>query len=223
MESIVFQKEYWESDIWDKRRPPSHPVVIEFALPKIQEIRKIVPIHKTTKLLDVGAGDGHLSYWWDKICQVTAIDFSERMIEMNPVKNKHIMNATNLRFRDNFFDVVFCCAFLHHVNDLNKIIQEMKRVSKKYIVILEPNRNNPLMFLFLSMVSEERKGLRFSLSFLKRLVKANGLKTISSFSYGLIVPNKTPEFLLPILRLFNFKFFFGITNVLICEKSNGSE
>jgi ubiquinone/menaquinone biosynthesis C-methylase UbiE len=63
----------------------------------------------------------------------------------------------DLKFEDNSFDVVFCHALLHHVDDIDRVIGEMKRVSCKWIVLLEPNRNNPLMFLFSLLIKEEWK------------------------------------------------------------------
>lgn len=140
------------------------------------------------------------------------------MIELNPIKKKYVMDANNIKFNDNSFDVVFCHALLHHVNDMRRVIEEMKRVSKKYVVMLEPNRDNPLMFMFSLIVKEENKALKFSLSYLNKQVKSCGLNIISSFSYGLIVPNKTPKILLPFFKLFNTRFALGMTNFIISEK-----
>ena len=213
-----FQKDYWEREKLNERRNPSHIIIKEYVEPKINEIKKSITIDKNTKLLDVGCGNGFFSYYFEKMCDTTGVDYSKKMILSNPIKKKYLMNATDLKFEDNSFNIVFCNAFLHHLDNMDAVIKEMKRVSKKYVVILEPNRNNPLMFLFSLIMKEERKALKFSLSYLEKLVKLNGLKLVSSFSYGLIVPNKTPKILLPLFRLFNFRFFFGITNFVICEK-----
>ena len=128
------------------------------------------------------------------------------------------MSADALKFDDNSFDVTFCHALLHHVENIDKVIQEMRRVSRKHVIILEPNRNNPLMFLFSLLVKQERKALKFSLSYLTNIVKKNDLRIVTSFSYGMIVPNKTPTFLLPVAKLFNFKQPLGMTNFIIAEK-----
>lgn len=213
-----FQKKYWERDELNIRRPPWHPCVREYVIPKIKEIQKIIPLNQKTNLLDVGCGNGFFSYYFDKLCYTVGVDYSEKMIELNPIKNKYIMDASNLEFKDNSFEIVFCHALLHHLDTIDKVINEMKRVSRKYVVILEPNRNNPFMFLFSTIVKEERKALKFSLAYLKNKLNKNNLKIISAFSYGLIVPNKTPEILLPCLRLFNFRQPFGMTNFIIAEK-----
>lgn len=52
----MFQKEDWERRELEKRRHPPHPVIKEYVVPKINEIRKIISINNKTKLLDVGGG-----------------------------------------------------------------------------------------------------------------------------------------------------------------------
>lgn len=44
--------------------------------------------------------------------------------------------------------MVFEANVLHHVADREGVIREMARTSSRYVVLLEPNRNNPLMFAF---------------------------------------------------------------------------
>ncbi|MFA6254815.1 MAG: class I SAM-dependent methyltransferase [Patescibacteria group bacterium] len=214
-----FQKKYWERDELDKRRQPDHPIIKLFAESKIQEIRKYINFDNQQKLLDVGAGNGFFSYYFDKICQVTAVDYSEKMIELNPVKNKMVMDANNLKFADNYFDIVFESCLLHHVENEDKIISEMKRVSKKYLIFLEPNRSNPLIFLFGLIKKEERKSLNFSLKYLTKKIRNNNLKILLAISHGIIAPNKMPKFLAPVLNLFDKKIpLIGIDNLIICEK-----
>jgi len=214
----LFQKEYWERRGLAERRHPEHPVVAAYILPKIKVLRRYINLTQQTRLLDVGCGNGFFTFYFDKICDAYGVDYSEKMLQINPVKKTFLMDANDLKFEDNSFDVVFCQALLHHVDNIDKVIQEMRRVSKKYIVILEPNRNNPLQFLFSLLVKEERKTLRFSLSYLTNIVSRNDLAVVASFSYGMIVPNKTPTFLLPLVKLFNFKQPLGMTSFIIAEK-----
>lgn len=214
----IFQRNYWERKELTKRRSPRHPVIEAYILPKIKAISRYVNLNKQTRLLDVGCGNGFFSFYFDKICDTYGIDYSKKMIKMNPIKNKFLMDANNLKFKDNSFDIVFSHFLLHHTNNPDKIIQEMRRVSKEYVVILEPNRSNPLLFLFSLIVKEERKALKFSLAYLKNMVKKNNLQIVDSFAHGMITPNKTPIFLVPLTKLFNFKQPFGITNFVIAEK-----
>ena len=215
----TFQKNYWEKNKVLKRKSPDHPIVAECVLPKIEFIKRYVNITAETRLLDVGCGNGFFTYYFDKICDTSGVDYSEKMLQINPVKKTFLMDANNLKFENNSFDISFSHGFLHHVDNMDKVIQEMKRVSKKYVIILDANRNNPLLFLFSLIVKEERKALKFSLSYLRNVIKRNGLHIIDSFSLGMIVPNKMPLFLLPIAKKFNFKQPFGITNFIIAEKT----
>jgi len=216
----LFQKEYWERKSLEERRPPDHPVVRQYVVPKIGQIRRVVPLEKKTRLLDVGCGNGFFSYYFDQICDTTGVDFSQKMLAKNPIPQKLLMDAGHLSFQDFAFDVVFCHALLHHVDDLDLVLQEMRRVSRKYVVILEPNRNNPLMFLFSAIVPEERKALSFSMGYLREKLERNRLKVTACFAHGMTVPNKTPALLLPLAKIFDFRQPLGMTNILIAERQS---
>jgi ubiquinone/menaquinone biosynthesis C-methylase UbiE len=220
MKKKIFQKEYWERDSIDNRKKPTDEVIKTYVSSKIKEIRKIVNINNKTKILDVGSGNGYFSYYFEKIADTTGIDYSEKMIKLNPIKKKFVMDANNLKFKDNSFDVVFCHALLHHIENPINVLKEMQRVSKEYVIIIEPNRNNPFMFLFSYIVKEERKALKFSLKYLRKMMENLNIKIIKSFSYGLLVPNKTPKILLPLLKRLEFKQPLGMLNILIGIKSN---
>lgn len=214
----MFQKDYWERKALEERRPPDHPVVRQYAASKIQQIRRYVPLEKYTKLLDVGCGNGFFSAPFAEICNTVGVDFSQKMLAKNPIPQKLLMDASHLCFQDFSFDVVFCHALLHHVETMDEVLGEMKRVSRKYVVVMEPNRNNPLMFLFSALVPEERKALNFSMGYLKQKMEGKGLKVVAALSHGTTVPNKTPSFLLPLMKLLDFNYPFGMTNILIAER-----
>ncbi len=214
----MFQKEYWERKALDERRSPDHPVVRQYAASKIEKIRRYVSLGTGTRLLDVGCGNGFFSKPFSQICDTVGVDFSEKMLAQNPLPRKLLMDAGRLCFQDFAFDVVFCHALLHHVENMERVLKEMKRVSRKYVVVLEPNRNNPLMFLFSTLVPEERKAMEFSLDFLKGKMTVAGLRVTAAFSHGTTVPNKTPVFLLPLAKLLDFNHPLGMTNILIAER-----
>lgn len=216
----MFQKEYWERKSLEDRRPPDHPVVRQYVRPKIELIQKFIPLENGTRLLDVGCGNGFFSYHFDQVCDTVGVDFSEKMLAKNPIAQKLLMDASHLSFQDLAFDMVFCHALLHHVDNIDEVLQEMRRVSRKYVVVLEPNRNNPLMFLFSALVPEERKALSFSIGYLRKKLEENKLKVTASFSHGMTVPNKTPAFLLPLMKLLDFRQPFGMTNILIAERTS---
>ncbi len=193
-------------------------MIRQYVLPKIELVRKHIPLEKKNKLLDLGCGNGFFSLYFDSLCDTVGVDFSEKMLAKNPIAWKILMDANHLAFQDFAFDVVFCHALLHHVEDPGRVISEMRRVSRKYVVVMEPNRNNPLMFLFSAFVPQERKALDFSLANLKRMLEAQQLKVTWATSQGLTVPNKMPALLLPLVKWFDFPQPFGMTNILIAER-----
>jgi len=218
MTQYNLQKKFWENHNIIKRRHPSHPVIKAYVAPKIQFIQKNIPLTKDTTLLDVGCGNGFFTYYFAKICQVTGLDFSKQMLSINPHYRLVYSDAENLPFSDESFDITFCASLLHHLGDPGKAIQEMKRVAKKYIIISEPNRNNPFLFLFNFIRKEERGGLKFTKNYLLNLGRNFGLKDINCLVAGMLFPNKTPSILLPILRNLNFRHPWGNCITIIFKK-----
>lgn len=146
-----------KGDYWArKRRSPTHEVVKAFVEPKLNFINSVVPL-KDKKILDVGCGNGYFTYYFNKYSKnVFGIDSSPTMIKMNPCKNIKAGDAENIPYRNKSFDIVFCSNLLHHVKNAEKVISEMKRTSRKWVIISEPNRNNLPIFLF-HLIKKRRK------------------------------------------------------------------
>lgn len=214
------QKEFWENKKRAKRRHPNHLVVRAFVLPKIDFIKKNIKISPEDTLLDVGCGNGYFTYHLAKLCDVTGLDFSEQMLKINPHHKLVKGDAENLPFDKNSFNIVFCSNLMHHLKNPKKAIEEMKRVAKNYVIISEPNRNNPLMFLFGLIKKEERNSLRFTKKYLNKMAQKTNLLPVKSFTSGFVFPNKTPKLklLLSILKKFNFNQPFGGYITVIYKK-----
>ena len=71
-------------------------------------------------------------------------------------------DVKSMPFHDCKFDLVFCSNLLHLISDYLAIVMKIKRVSKRYVVIFEPNRNSPRMFVFGSIKSVERDNVWYS-------------------------------------------------------------
>lgn len=219
--TIAWQKEYREKRGLTGLRQPSHPVIAAYVIPKIEHAFRKIPITPRTRLLDVGCGIGFFTYYLGRICDTCGVDDSEVMLRMNPVNKKALMNTTRLAFPDNSFDVVFCHGLLHHLDnfeDIGRVIREMRRVSRDYVIMVEPNIYNPLMFFFALLVREERNALRFSLDYLRRVAGREELSIVESFSVGLTVPYRMPCWMLALTSLLDIRFSLGMTNVLIGRK-----
>lgn len=215
----IEQKDFWEAK--KARRSPAHPSVEAFVKPKIDYIEKVLTDHnagKSLSLLDVGAGNGYFSYYFEKIYQTVALDFSSQMLAINPCHNKVLGSANALPFPDNSFDIVFCSNLLHHLPDPAIAIAEMKRVSRQYVVLSEPNRNNPLMFLFGLFKRIEKGSMKFSLRYLSDLLRNADLRILAATSLGTVLPNKTPPCLLAALKKFDSESPIAFYHLLVARK-----
>lgn len=94
------------------------------------------------KVLELGCGTGEL---WknqldviDKMEQLIVTDFSSDMVEKTKsvIGNRDnveykIMDIQNISFENETFDIVIANMLLHHVDDIDKALDEVNRVLKK--------------------------------------------------------------------------------------------
>jgi ubiquinone/menaquinone biosynthesis C-methylase UbiE len=99
----------------------------EEQLKKARIIKDSLDIKKTDYLLDVGTGTGFALELFD--CRKVGIDPSPKLLKKarTPViKGK----AESLPFPDKIFDIVISITAIHHFDDIEKGLKEMKRVAK---------------------------------------------------------------------------------------------
>lgn len=211
------QKGYFEAVSY---RGPGDSVVEAYVQPKIEFILQHVSVKPETQLLDVGCGNGIFTVPFAKLSDnLLGIDNSENLLKANPHPNVRVGDATRLDLPDSSFDVVFEANILHHIADPEAAVREMVRVSRSHVILLEPNRYNPLMALFGLLVREERGLLRSSRGALEALLRRCGVRVTAVLVTGMITQNATPEFLLPMLRVFDRQIWWGEYIVLVAEKT----
>jgi len=215
-----FQKDYWEHNA--NARGYKHPVVAFFVKQRLNWTEQYIDFSKIKSAFDVGCGDGFATYYFDKLIpKVNGGDIAEFMLEKNPLpKSKlQVIDAENLPLKDKSFDLVYTWEVLHHVPDPQQAVKEMARVSKKYVLIFEPNRYNFLQFGFGLLTKQERGTLRSTKRYLSRLCERSDLKIIACDYVGKIPPNKAPERLMPLLRKLPFKstVLTGISIAILAE------
>lgn len=218
------QKKYWHAEYQLDRRCPDHPVIRAYAEPKIAFICEKTSLQSGASILDIGAGNGYFSVHWSKRGDVLATDYSDVMLQKNPVRKKQVMDARDLKLPDQSFDMVFCHAVLHHIEkaDRPKVMREMARVSKKYVAMIEPNILNPIIAAFSTLKREEHGALVFTPRYVRSLMTNAGLRIVDARTWGLLTPNRMPfsKPLLPLFQTFERPLPFGVTNIVIGEKTN---
>lgn len=98
------------------------------------------------RALDVGCGEGyitkHLSELNNKI-YIEGVDASEEILEIARELNQGVKfskgSIYNLKYGHNSFDLVLAIEILEHLEEPKKAIEELKRVSKKYVIVSVPN------------------------------------------------------------------------------------
>ena len=203
-----------------KYRSAVHFATKACVIPKVKFIDSYVPL-KGASILDLGCGNGaytdELVNYTEK---VVGLDVSRQMLLRNPVNKLIEGNVESLPIKDSSFDIVFAANLLHHANNHSSIINEMKRVSKRYVVIIEPNCINPIVFLYFLLVKAERGGLKSTKRKLWQLLENSDLSILKIAVTGMISQNNTPAFLIPYLKRFDKEISLGEFIILVAEKKN---
>ncbi len=119
------------------------------------------------RLLDLGCGAGENSvYFAKKGANCVAADYSQGMVEValklaekNGVKiDGCTVNAMEMDFPDNSFDIVYASNLLHHLPEPEKAIREMHRVLKPggKACFWDPMKHNPVINVYRRMATKVR-------------------------------------------------------------------
>lgn len=217
---VFIEKPYWD-DVKDRgmvRRSPNHPVVKFYSKQRLEYLKEKIELDSVKTCLDVACGTGFSSFHLPLDKQITGIDFSYRLLKINPLKSKIQGSGYSLPFRSNSFDLVFGWEFLHHLDNPEKVLSEMVRVTKKYLVLFEPNRYNPVLFFYSLYNKEERRVLRYHKAQMLKLVNLTGLDLISCDTVGWVFAGSSPKFSLKICQHLPYKNKLGIAIAIICKK-----
>lgn len=108
------------------------------------QIREVFKLD-SGKFLEIGVGNRFLYDYLKKAGKdVVSVD-------INPERNPdYVGDVTSLPFEDNTFEAILCFQVLEHLpfDNFKKAILEMKRVSKKHILISLPHWGRTFYFIF---------------------------------------------------------------------------
>jgi len=115
---------------------------------KLQAISRL--LHNTSishlTLLDVGCGTGISSdYFVDKFnCKVIGVDPSRELIKQNQANKSTLLVgfAEDLPFSDNHFDVVVSVSAIQNFTDVQRGLDEIKRVGNNVFVLTFMSKEN---------------------------------------------------------------------------------
>ena len=91
---------------------------------------------KGKKVLEIGPGDDieFKNYWESLGYEYMSVDCNSKY-ESKYCKRG---NMENLPFSNNEFDIVFSCHSFEHTEAPTQALKEMRRVSKKYVIVFTP-------------------------------------------------------------------------------------
>jgi GT2 family glycosyltransferase/SAM-dependent methyltransferase len=99
---------------------------------KLHHLKEYIKGRKK-RILEIGCGNGfHANTINNKLNEVIGIDLSKESISV--AKNRYpntefrVMNAENLKFKDNSFNEIYALDVLEHVDNLKKVMEEISRV-----------------------------------------------------------------------------------------------
>ena len=105
---------------------------------KLKIISSLIDPEAGERLLDVGCGTGICTFW---SCECIGIDPSYGLIKEANKKIKNNKNITfiqaaaeNIPFKDHYFDYVISVTAIHLCQNLEKALNEIKRVGKNKFI-----------------------------------------------------------------------------------------
>ncbi len=129
-----------------------------------------------TRVLDVGCGEGATLFHLDAPTGAVGLDlFADKLAFASkelPTCRFVLGSATELPFDDGAFDHVIVRDVIHHLPEPKIAIAEIARVlsAKGRVDVLEPCRNNPLIFAHGAAIRVERGELRSTKRYLSGLL-----------------------------------------------------
>jgi demethylmenaquinone methyltransferase/2-methoxy-6-polyprenyl-1,4-benzoquinol methylase len=112
----------------------------------IDTVKEYYP--KPRRILDVASGKGELSYVISKLIKadIVMLDYAENMLKTCMVNGDKVLGSFyNLPFRDGVFDAVVSSFALHAADNIEEVVKEMVRVSRKVVGVIAMGKSDNLL------------------------------------------------------------------------------
>jgi ubiquinone/menaquinone biosynthesis C-methylase UbiE len=182
----------------------------------------LAELNKSEKILEAGCGKGQIVQVLDyRGFNIEGIDFAKNTIqkinEISPSLKVKVGDIMDIPYDDDYFDVYLSFGVIEHFTNqdaLDKIFSELKRVTKKKVLITVPYLSPALSrFLLEKDLSPETSNYDFyqyyfSKTEISQLLQSYGLKTYKIEYYATYIGLKRYNKFFQILLKFKaFKFF----------------
>jgi len=160
---------YRDEEVWSKKPKALYDADFWYNQNRLEISRELIK-DLGKSIADIGCGDGDFLSLLNEYHTRVGVDISEKRI--NKAKNRFpniefkLGDCYNIELEDKSFDIVSALELLEHLEYPHKLMEELSRVSKKYILISTPNGN----FLPIDGIEHLQSFSPFSLmDFLNRL------------------------------------------------------
>lgn len=127
-------------DKYQTRNPIARRMMQQF----LRDVSALYLRCSANDVLEVGAGEGHLASHLVALRppqgRFVACDLSLEKVgsRVDPRVRFEEASVYNLPYQDDSFDLVICCEVLEHLEDPQRALEELKRVSKQHLIISTP-------------------------------------------------------------------------------------
>jgi SAM-dependent methyltransferase len=104
--------------------------------------------------VDVGAGDGYYAARLMERGLVQTITPLEVLLREQRELTPILYDGKTIPFGDREFDLAYAIDVIHHTDDPERTLQEIARVSRRYLIVKDHTYDNPLDYALLCVLDE---------------------------------------------------------------------
>ena len=144
---------YWNNNTYvnNSSHVDNNSYLVKRAQKNAYKIKKIIPkninIYNKDVFVDIGCGDGSIThelselYKFKKVICVDVENWFDTYIKKNKNINMVITDGHTINIKSNYVDVILCNHVLHHVINLDEILNEIVRIIKKNGILIIKEHN----------------------------------------------------------------------------------